>query len=68
MLYIYEVKNGPHAGFTPNQKIVIPAILKEKPILYPYGKNASNVPQFNILLINGKPYTGNYNFVIKHYY
>lgn len=68
MLYIYEVKNGPRAGFTTNQKIVIPQILKERPLFFPRGVNAGRVPGFQNLIINNKPYTGDYNFVIKHYY
>ena len=68
MLYIYEVKNGPYAGFTKNQKMVISEILKERPVFIPRGVNAGRVPMFQDLIINNRPYTGNYNFVIKHYY
>lgn len=51
----FEVKNGPHAGFTPNQKIVYPDMLLNKPMVYPVGKNAHSIFQ--------SP-TNNYNFVI----
>ncbi|MBO5419826.1 MAG: hypothetical protein J6A22_07050 [Bacteroidales bacterium] len=51
----FEVKNGPHAGFTPNQKIVYPDMLLNKPMVYPVGRNAHN--------IFVSP-TNNYNFVI----
>ena len=68
VLHIYEVKNGPKAGFTPNQKAVIPKILDNKPQFFFKGGNASRIPNFNTLIINNKPYTGDYNFVIKHYY
>lgn len=68
VLHIYEVKNGPKAGFTPNQKVVIPKIIDNKPQFFLKGGNASRIPNFNTLIINNKPYTGDYNFVIKHYY
>lgn len=68
VLHIYEVKNGPKAGFTPNQKVVIPKILDNKPQFFFKGGNASRIPNFNTLIINNKPYTGDFNFVIKHYY
>lgn len=67
-LYIYEVKNGLKAGFTKNQKIVIPSFFKEHPVFFPKGVNGARVPMFKDLIINNKPYTGDYIFVIKHYY
>ena len=68
ILHIYEVKNGPYAGFTKNQKLNIPKLLDSKPQFYFRGGNASQYPRFRNLIINKRPYTGNYNFVIKHYY
>ena len=68
MIHIYEVKNGPHAGFTQNQKIAIPKLIEQHLPFTPYGRNASNVPAFKSLIIDNKPYTGNYKFVIKHYW
>ena len=55
----FEVKNGLHAGFTPNQKLVYPDLLLNKPIVHPVGANA--------MKIFGKP-INNYNFVIIKYY
>lgn len=43
-------------------------ILEGRPVFYPRGVNAGRVPMFQDLIINNKPYTGNYIFVIKHYY
>ena len=51
----FEVKNGPHAGFTPNQKIVYPDMLLNKPMVYPVGRNAHKIFQIH---------TDVYNFVI----
>lgn len=68
MLYIYEVKNGHYAGFTNNQRIAIPKLLEQKIPFTPYGRNALNVPAFKLLIIDNKPYTGNFKFVIKHYW
>lgn len=51
----YEVKNGPHAGFTPNQKIVYPEMLLNKPVVYPVGEVAKNI---------FKDPRNNYNFII----
>ena len=39
---LIEVKNGPHAGFTPNQKIAYPQMEGQMPII-PRGNNATNV-------------------------
>ena len=41
-LYLYEVKNGPKAGFTPNQKIAYPLMKQKFPII-PRGGNASTI-------------------------
>ncbi len=38
-IFLVEVKNGPHAGFTPNQEIVYPA-MSEGEYIVPVGKNA----------------------------
>ena len=66
--YIFEVKNGPYAGFTTNQKIAIPNFLEHHPSFIPYGKNALNVPAFKSFVLQHDPFTGNYKYVIKHYY
>ena len=68
MIHIYEVKNGPYAKFTKNQKIAIPKLIEQHLPITPYGRNASNVPAFKSLIIDNKPYTGNYKVVIKHYW
>lgn len=36
---LYEVKNGPSAGFTPNQRMAFPQMNGELPII-PFGQNA----------------------------
>ena len=38
---LYEVKNGPSAGFTPNQRMAFPQMNGELPII-PWGQNAMN--------------------------
>ena len=55
-LYLYEVKNGPKAGFTPNQKIAYPLMKQKFPII-PRGGNALKVKFWDI----GKPFQ-NYTF------
>lgn len=51
-VYLVEVKNGPHAGFTPNQKAAYPQMTDSPNILkapiIPKGYNASQIPQFNV--------------------
>lgn len=42
IVHLHEVKNGPFAGFTPNQKIVYPQMLEGIPII-PRGINAATV-------------------------
>ncbi|MCF0173451.1 MAG: hypothetical protein HUJ91_06985, partial [Bacteroidales bacterium] len=52
---LIEVKNGPHAGFTANQKVVYPKIMLDKPFVYPVGSNANAI--FRVP-------TNDYNFII----
>lgn len=68
MLYIVEVKNGPKAGFTPNQKIAYPKLMLEHAPFSPIGSKALQIENFRDLIINNRPYTGNYTFEIIHYY
>ena len=64
-IYIIEAKYGPTAGMTTNQKIYIPKMLSnQKPIFTPIGKNAINIPHFNI----GQPYTKGYIMIYRHYF
>ena len=67
-VYLVEVKNGPHAGFTPNQKAAYPQMTDSPNILkapiIPKGSNA--IPVFGAPNI-GQP-TTNYNLMIIHYY
>ena len=65
-LHLFEVKNGLGAGFTPNQTINLPKLIQNNPRFIPVGNNALNVPQFKNII--GKPYSGNYIIVIKHYF
>ena len=50
LLHLFEVKNGPTARMTPNQKINIPIMQKQTPPFIPIGNNAKNVPAFNNLV------------------
>ncbi len=68
MLYIVEVKNGPKAGFTPNQRIAYPKLMLEHAPFSPIGSKALQIENFRDLIINNRPYTGNYTFEIIHYY
>lgn len=65
-LHLVEVKTGPHAGFTPNQKINIPKYLTNKSTLIPRGANAIKVPKFQNYI--DKQFTSHYVVVIKHYF
>lgn len=40
--HLIEVKNGPSAGFTPNQKIVYPKMMENIPVI-PKGFNATQM-------------------------
>lgn len=40
---LIEVKNGPYANFTPNQKIVYPQMMLDHAPIVPLGQNAANV-------------------------
>ena len=64
--YLFEIKNGPNAGLTPNQKINLPQLMQNKPAFTPVGKNAMKIklPNFRV----GQPYSGPYIVVYKHYF
>ena len=64
MLYLFEVKNGPHAGMTTNQKINIPKMILNKSKFIPQGKNALRVPKFS----PGNLYDKEYILIYKHYF
>ena len=66
LLHLFEVKNGPTARMTPNQKINIPIMQKQTPPFIPIGNNAKNVPAFNNLV--GGKYTGKYIVIYRHYF
>lgn len=68
ILQIFEVKNGVHAGFTPNQRIAIPKLQNGNATIIPFGKNALNINEFRYLVPFGKPYTGSYQFNFIRYY
>lgn len=61
-VYLYEVKNGPHAGYTYNQGIVYPKMENNVPII-PKGNNAKELFGSNAI---GVP-TQNYHFETIHY-
>lgn len=64
-LYLYEVKNGPTARFTPNQAINIPKMqVPNPPPFTPIGGNAAEIKDFTV----GQPFTGNYLVVYRHYF
>lgn len=66
VLYLFEVKNGPTARMTPNQKINIPIMRKQTPPFIPIRDNAKNVPAFNNLV--GGKYTDKYVVIYRHYF
>ena len=66
LLHLFEVKNGPTARMTPNQKINIPIMQKQTPPFIPIGNNAKNVPAFNNLV--GGKYTGKYIVICRYYF
>ncbi|MFV0501125.1 MAG: hypothetical protein ACK5MH_06000 [Bacteroidales bacterium] len=59
--HLIEVKNGPSAGFTPNQKIVYPKMIDGIPIT-PRGANANYVWPGQV----GQPTTEYYLIIIKY--
>ena len=61
---LIEVKNGPTATFTTNQKIVYPQMMLDHIPVVPKGQNAANVWGYNQL---GQP-TTNYVFIIIKMY
>lgn len=67
LLYLYEVKNGPSARMTINQRIIIPKMQQYKPSFWPKGKNALKIPEFRFSIINNQPYGGDYIVIYKHY-
>ena len=63
--YLFEVKNGPHARMTLNQSINIPKMsVSNPPAFIPRGNNASFVRGFTV----GKPFTGKYVVIYRHYF
>jgi hypothetical protein len=68
IIYVYEVKNGPKASFTPNQKVNIPKLFEPGASFIPIGKNAAEIKQFAPFETTRTPYTGNFIFVYKHYW
>lgn len=60
-IHIIEVKNGPHASYTHNQRIVYPQMENNVPII-PKGNNAKGVTKFDI----GVP-TTDYKFSTYRY-
>lgn len=62
VLHLFEVKNGPHAGMTTNQKINIPKLQQNYKFI-PRGNNASAVQGFT----PGKIYDRDYVIIYKHY-
>ena len=61
---MFEIKNGPKAGFTPNQKINLPKFLLNKTPFIPVGKYIKDIPNF----VRNVPYTKDYVVIIKHYF
>jgi hypothetical protein len=57
---LIEVKNGPYANFTPNQKIVYPQMMLDHAPIVPFGQNAANV--WGLAQV-GQP-TTNYTIII----
>ena len=67
MIYLYEVKNGPKAGPTPNQLKNILKLMQGVKFI-PIGANAAKIQEsYNYELLR-IPYTGKYSVVYLHYY
>ena len=49
--HLFEVKNGPTARMTPNQKINIPIMQKQTPPFIPIGHNAISINYFRFSLV-----------------
>ncbi|HBN05418.1 MAG TPA: hypothetical protein DD434_06475, partial [Bacteroidales bacterium] len=60
-VHFIEVKNGPSAGFTPNQKIVYPKMMENIPVI-PKGFNAMKMQELQV----GEP-TTSYQLIIIRY-
>jgi hypothetical protein len=62
-IHLIEVKNGPSAGFTPNQKIAYPQMQGDMrtPII-PRGANAAQIPQWQV----GQPTTSYMLKIIRY--
>lgn len=76
VLSLFEVKNGPKASFTKNQKIIWPQIENNSSFFNPSSNSMQFIPvgtnaaKFNELLpfeIARKPFTGNFNATIIWY-
>ncbi|MBP3252799.1 MAG: RHS repeat-associated core domain-containing protein, partial [Prevotella sp.] len=67
MIYLYEVKNGPKAGPTPNQLKNIPKLMQGVKFI-PIGANAAKIQEFYNYELLRIPYTGKYSVVYLHYY
>ena len=68
MLYLYEVKNGPSAHFTKNQKINLPKIQNGGINFIPVGKNALDVPHFRYYVNKHIPYDGKFTVTIRWFF
>ena len=66
-LFLYEVKNGPHAHLTPNQKKAIPLLRDFRYGFIPIGRNAQKIPQLHHYTINKTTYSEDFVFILKHY-
>lgn len=59
-LQFFEVKNGPSAHFTKNQRINIPKLKDQGATFIPVGKNASEVDALKPFVLKKQPYTGKF--------
>lgn len=68
LLVFSEVKNGSYTRFTTNQGKAIPIMRDEHPFIIPKGRNATQIPAFKKVIINNKPYMGDYGIEVIRYF
>ena len=68
IIHFFEVKNGPKAPPTINQRINIPKLMTKEANFIPVGNNAADIKYLKINVLNKTPYKGNFKIIYKHYY
>lgn len=65
VLYLYEVKYGPKAHLTNNQKINIPKLQNKQATFIPIGKNAMKVKDFIECAKSRTPFSGLFDVTVR---